>query len=348
MIDIMSDFFKRRTTITSQIEGVKELEPPTFTICLDPPFKTSKLLPYDVLYTYNIFHTEWRDENTTLGDLITKASYELDQDIQIKLELIYDSNSYSIPLKTMGAIKVGNKELELLPIQTYAHGTCYKIQPKFKIAIVPFMFYLEFKVSPNLKESDQPSKFIVYLTSHNTWQGITTGSWPQKSPSKVELDFNSGNYYQVESSEHLFNKGVESSEDCWKSYIEKSNCPQKCRFASFVDLPMCISNEEVDCIYDYADKLNLWTRCNLKSEFLTFEGELTKIAKYGNDNNLTFIYINLISLTKEVIEEIRIISFPNLLGSLGGSLGMFFGFSISAYVLFTIDKCIMHLAPSSG
>ena len=99
MIDIMSDFFKRRTTITSQIEEVKELEPPTFTICLDPPFKTSKLLPYDVLYTYNIFHTEWRDENTTLGDLITKASYELDQDIQIKLELIYDSNSYSILIK---------------------------------------------------------------------------------------------------------------------------------------------------------------------------------------------------------------------------------------------------------
>ena len=343
MIDIMSDFFKKRTTITSQIEETTELEPPTFTICFDPPFKTSKLTTYNILYTDDIFHTEWRDVNTTLENVISKASYELVQDIPIILELIYAGNSYSIPLETERSIKVGDKELELLSIQTYAHGTCFKIQPKFKISILPFMFYLEFKASHNLKEMDQPSKFIVYLTSHNTWQGITTGSWPQKSPSKVELDFNSGYYYQVESAEHLFDDGVESSEDCWKSHIKKSDCVQ-CRFASFVDLPMCISNEDVDCIYDYADELNLWTKCNLKSEFLTFDGELTKIAKYGNDDNKTFIYINLISLRKEVIEEIRILTFPNLLGSLGGSLGMFFGFSISAYVLYIIDKCIMHLA----
>ena len=39
--DQMSDFLLRRTTVTSRIEQVSELDPPTLTICMDPPFKVS-------------------------------------------------------------------------------------------------------------------------------------------------------------------------------------------------------------------------------------------------------------------------------------------------------------------
>ena len=37
-------------------------------------------------------------------------------------------------------------------------------------------------------------------------------------------------------------------------------------------------------------------------------------------------------------EEVEILTLQDLIGSVGGSLGMFFGFSISATILYYIDK----------
>ena len=45
------------------------------------------------------------------------------------------------------------------------------------------------------------------------------------------------------------------------------------------------------------------------------------------------------SKTQEIREEIRVITTSSFIGSIGGSLGMFFGFSILSYALYFIDKC---------
>ena len=79
-----------------------------------------------------------------------------------------------------------------------------------------------------------------------------------------------------------------------------------------------------------------------KKKALTYHGDLTKLAKYST-SNATYIEISLLSFAKEVKEEIKVITLSNLIGSLGGSLGMFFGFSISAYVLYLMDKFIISL-----
>ena len=46
------------------------------------------------------------------------------------------------------------------------------------------------------------------------------------------------------------------------------------------------------------------------------------------------------SMTTEVKEEVEVITTADLIGSVGGSCGMFFGFSISAYVLFIMEKIL--------
>ena len=45
-----------------------------------------------------------------------------------------------------------------------------------------------------------------------------------------------------------------------------------------------------------------------------------------------------VQCTKQIIEEIDVITFAGLIGSIGGSLSMFFGFSFTSYLLFTIEK----------
>ena len=119
----------------------------------------------------------------------------------------------------------------------------------------------------------------------------------------------------------------------------KSKCEVKCKFASFTDLPMCKSSQELNCIWNDDNIGKPWTDCFLKKKAFAYHGDLTKEAKYSSNND-TFIAIYTLLFTKEVKEEIDVISLSNLIGSLGGSLGMFFGFSISAYALYLIDKLI--------
>ena len=100
---------------------------------------------------------------------------------------------------------------------------------------------------------------------------------------------------------------------------------------------MCNTSQEVECVFNEADKHNLVTMCNKKKKFLSFVGDLTKHSQYHPSND-TMLEFNILSMTKEIKEEIDIITLSDLIGSVGGSLGMFFGFSIYSFFLFLIDK----------
>ena len=330
MIEQMSDYIKGRTTVTSRFEEVESLEPPTITVCMFPPFKTSMMNLHHLTHQSDVLFTNF--SNQTLEDRFESFSYLLERDYMIELSKDEWSMNMSVDLAT--------DTFDVKPIQTLNYGTCYKIQPKV-------IFYpkdasplrLHFSFNSNLKTEDKPSKIIIYLTSNNTWQGITTSDWPQFTPLKIMLDIGDPYFIQLKPREYLFHKGVENSAECWKNHILKSNCEAKCKFASFTDLPMCKSPQEFVCIYTDREMGDPWNNCFRKKKAFTYHGELTKEAKYSSYND-TFIEIYTLSFTKEVREEIDVISLSDLIGSLGGSLGMFFGFSISAYALYLIDKLI--------
>ena len=94
-------------------------------------------------------------------------------------------------------------------------------------------------------------------------------------------------------------------------------------------------------MFSKADSKNLFTICNSKKKSVTFKGQLSKEEKYDKSDNVSTINVGIYSMSKEVREEVDIITFSELIGSIGGSLGMFFGFSISAYVFYVVDAMIM-------
>ena len=125
------------------------------------------------------------------------------------------------------------------------------------------------------------------------------------------------------------------------------SCPSKCALVSNAGLPICQSIEDIACIYEHAKKLNLWSKCNMKNRALTYNGDVTKWDKYQKDN-VTYLNIDISNSTIEIHEEVDVITMEELIGSLGGSLGMFFGFSFFAYILFLVDKCIAKVVPSEN
>ena len=59
-----------------------------------------------------------------------------------------------------------------------------------------------------------------------------------------------------------------------------------------------------------------------------------------NDKNVlkTDIFIGMNSMKKVVKEEVFVLTLQDLIGSVGGSLGLFFGFSFSAVFFACINK----------
>ena len=334
----MSDFFKRRTTIASRREEVKALEPPTFTICLDPPFKASEYSAYKLNYPNEI---SWYDfPNETLGQRFDKVSFQLGTDFHISY--IIQLNGEPITWWPHRPLK-NDEYFAIHPIQTYRHGTCTKIQPRFTIISEPFSLWLYLNLDLSLESIDEPSKFIIYMTSNNTWQSVGDLSFGRSTPSKVELDLKTYTSYVAQTIEYVFDKGLESSEDCWKSHLKNSNCTTLCQYFSVGNLPMCNTSQEVHCIRNVALKQNLYKICNEKKNFLNFNGDLTKVSQYNPPGNDTIFEFFIPSLTKEIKEEIDIITLSDLIGSVGGSLGMFFGFSMSASAFYFMEKCIMKI-----
>ena len=100
----MTDFIKGRTTMTSRIEEVKSLEPPTVTICFYPPYKPSEPNSLAIIDPLN----------TPFEDRINSMSYKLGQDLSINLTLITSYvNKSLVPLayKTNVASDLSSKLL---------------------------------------------------------------------------------------------------------------------------------------------------------------------------------------------------------------------------------------------
>ena len=344
MIDQMSDYIKGRTTVSSRFEEVDSFEPPTVTVCMFPPYQPTKMSLYGLEDEANVIFQDF--VNQTLENRMNFLGYLLERDFTIEMSLYLGDEGMENLSKNVevGVMQFDNMPIRVQAIYSQVYGVCYKIQPSFAVSS-HFWQNLQISVNSSLKTEDRPLKAIMYLTSNNTWQGITTSDWPQFTPSKIELDIGNGYFMQLKPTEYLFSHGVENSEECWKKHILKSKCAIKCKYASFTDLPMCKSSQEAICIAFNGEMGDPWNDCNSRKKAFTYPGELTKRPKFTSNND-TSISIGMLYLRKEVKEEIEVISLSNLIGSLGGSLGMFFGFSISAYALYLMDKFIVNILTS--
>ena len=323
MIDQLNDFFKGRTTVTFRLEEAKTIEPPTITICVDPPLKKSVAAQFDFKDSYDLFFKDV--PKVSFKEKFQNLSYILNQDYTIQMVLVENDIQGKIEVLE-GQIKIDSRDFEVVAIQTYHHGTCYKIQPKFELTKVPFSLRLIFKPI----ELDEANRFVIYLTSNDSWQGIVTSSWPQYNPSQIYVQLNSYVQYSAKLKEYKFNEGVDNAEQCWRNSIMTNQCNHQCRIVSQVDLPICNSTEDVICIYRSSFQNGTQNTCNTRRRGYLYEGKASEKVKYKADN-VTELGLYLESMTKEIREEVALITMPDLIGSIGGSLGLFFGFSFAAY-----------------
>ena len=115
-----------------------------------------------------------------------------------------------------------------------------------------------------------------------------------------------------------------------------------CSTVTYANLPLCHATSDTVCKPGYPG----WFQdCFKPRMVLTFNPIEFDMENYLPIDPLSStVSLILWSMIKEIKEEIPVITPTNFIGSLGGSLGMFFGFSFAAPLIYIlrliVNKCL--------
>ena len=334
--DLLSDFIEGRSTMTSQIRPVEEIEFPTVTVCMKPGYKNSVLKRFDIQSPTD----EWMKAafpNQSLSEVFREVSYIEGRDFKLV------TNEEHIIINCNRSIRCLGYTIN--PIFTQHHGTCYKLQPISSLTStdMPHYLYVQIIVN-NINREDKPKGVNVYLTSEKTWPNIAYERWPQITPTKFSSEFTEDGLVtgmKLKMTEHIFHDGNENIADCHRDlFLAKSNCTTKCNFLSYDSLPICNFTEDQICAFKARKKYDTeFENCFKIKHFLTYNPSIyeTTFNPLLNSSTIEF-YMSIRDLKKEVREEVKTITAKAFIGSLGGSVGMFFGFSFTATILYVTEK----------
>ena len=339
MIDQMTDYLMERTTVSSRNEEVESLELPSLTVCADPAYKKSVANLYGLESSYPYYVKTLN--TSTFSETISNMSFILNQDYEIQM-IVTTSKMIKVKLGQNKNPNSKGRGFEVKEVQSFIHGTCYVIIPKYQIDYIPFHYSIVIKRINN--NEDNLSNFKIYLSSNDSWHSVVSSEWPQYTPTILKVDLHSDYYFAAKTTEHIFTGSdiVKDSQDCWENSIRKLKGTQ-CTVGSLAPtLPTCNSTKDVKYFFFHSGLKKFYQKCNIRRRGLTFSGELVRFEQFKK-NNKTQVGMYFMTLSKEVRQEVDVITTAGLIGSVGGSLGMFFGFSIAAYVLFALEKCISKL-----
>ena len=187
----------------------------------------------------------------------------------------------------------------------------------------------------------------LFIASPDTWYGITTESWPYIKLPKHTLHFNTSSlfWFDLYVSEISFQKGNTNIPKCLETHFSGyEKCQKKCipQMVSFLkNLPVCENFEDFKCIFEhwaysaYPD----YKLCLKPLKTTTYATDPVKLKKKRQPNSVD-ILIGFASNEKKIEEETLMIGPSTYIGSIGGSLGLFLGFSFFTYLSCLIDKLL--------
>ena len=231
-------------------------------------------------------------------------------------------------------------QFQVEAIKTYNSGTCTKLEPRFEMVSLSYKLRLSIQLSSSIGIKDNVDSLLFIFTSNRSWINIPGGEWPQFKPLIAEVGlFREYTHFNLQPEEELFQDGKESPADCLKELIERQNCSNPCWLTTIPGVPFCQTTKEFNCVE------HVWTSQEFLDCFLTkkatyYSLNYRKENPYHKDKNSlkTDVFIAMKAMKKVIKEETFVLTLQDLIGSVGGSLGLFFGFSFSAVLFSCFNK----------
>ena len=224
-------------------------------------------------------------------------------------------------------------------------GNFYKISASIINVKRPFYAFVNIQIDKSIQEENIPSSEIVFSSEANSY-GITMDNWLEGN--RQGFHYNQG-YRFIEIQPRKVVKMVKCSTsttfyDCFHSELTKmefDGCTRKCFSVSTNGnaAPICETMEEFHCSHKFANQLMTNSKCLPICSQISFD----KVHDYQEDlyrpdakRNITVAF-RIPKMNMKVEEEYLIQDFVGMLGSIGGTLGLFIGFSFLGGTFFILD-----------
>ena len=345
-LPVFAQYSEKLTNLAKIAEKAEFIDVPTFTICTG--WKESVMKKYNVRPNV-FFFPPGNDTNLpiNLRTLFDETTYKLSEDFSI---------SISGDLSKPKPLKVGRNEInekgiiwsfEVKENPAYSIGMCYVIIPD-QILMRPIQDTLTISTARNHTDGkDEISKLFLQITSKDTFNIIN-----YKTSDVMEQEFVSNDTYlkidyTEENTEFLKDCSESPLYKCWAEKIvdtKEFNCTKKWGkcvsvvYSSLMqnvehDIPECFDNSEEYCMLGlegYKTYEKLRSTCLKQCQNKASRLEISKVeggSIFTQGQVQLDIYFT-VSSEKIFYKEYLIYDGIGMFGSIGGSLGLFVGFSI--------------------
>ena len=189
----------------------------------------------------------------------------------------------------------------------------------------------------------QPCKSLkLIVASNESWYGLATDDAPHFEPTQINLEFkpNLKTFVKLTSPTRItFMNGVQNITKCVDDFLKTLNCSVICYplyFNYLTNLPVCKNYQEANCMekeYYIESENNLkYQMCLKPTQRLEYRWRVSYDDETVVNNRSMKIWFYVVALNLKLSEEVLVIGLTDLLGSVGGSLGLFLGFSFYTYI----------------
>ena len=341
----VNEYLKFKKTF-SQANEERTLNLPNMLLCSNAAYKKSMKIESNVTSDRDIKYTD-----AEKGEYMIKRFQEISYVLDTDFTLSFKEGSFEQKLQ-VGKNFILNQALELIAVDTFHSGMCYLI----KMGSFHAKGFLVFELNQALQDIDK-ADFVgkgltLILTDENGWQTFVLKSFKYFKPKDIplKLGFHQSIQYSFSISvvETKLMAGSGNKYQCFTNLLNKEakkTCQNPCMTLgtfALANVTQCKTQEQANCMdHHYKIIPRLGTSECMKSRVTSkyntrVDSEVTDL-KENNTKMEIVLGKSIISDLVETREERYILSTLDFIGSIGGSLGLFLGFSFFTQTCDIID-----------
>ena len=352
--EVVIKYLKQETNLKQTTQSFDDFKSPVVTMCFYPPFKPRMKAKYNItkdLY-YAVINSP--DAIDSMSKFFDFSIYKLGTDFKLYVsDAKYDQVEIKLGTNNVQVADNSWKAFDVGKIYSSLSGLCYFIEPKYSVKpkeLGGTVFGMS--ISDSLPDDEKPSRVTFSLTIKNNSFGALDGSWMESDPLEADMSLNVDtdrlkSFYLMEYQYRLLSDppNCNPTKTYYQCIAEKvffddsifETCPRKClpiiyttlkELATNETITFCETGEENRCV-----ALKIWFQlsqlsktCKRGCHMVQYKGRISSYDRTWNNTNAEIFY-SFNTPTIMVIEEYLLYDFVGILGSVGGSLGLFLGFS---------------------
>ena len=368
LLPVMTQYSEKFTNIAKLSKNADKVEVPTVSICTG--WKNSIMdelkIASDFLWTPTSNESNLPTD-ATIRNVYSDVTYKLNEDFVIGLVEGAEKKPKSL-MVGMNEIVTGKTitKYNVKEISTWNDGMCYIIIPN-EIFMAPYVDYLTIMLAKNsTPNKDKMNDIIVQISSNDTYH-TTYAAAPAMNNEMISIDFGIHNKdkglnidYTEENTEYIKNCSKMAFFKCYATKIAESEefkCPKKCvslihqALMDTIDhnIPRCETDDENYCMVGTKStktirklKSSCRKQCNYKGSKLVIKKSARAYPYQLGSMQMTF----KLNILPEVLHyrEYLIYDDIGMFGSIGGSLGLFLGFSLFDSLCMVVDSILRKLS----